>query len=252
MKKNIIILISIGLILLSCGGAPKSENNSKSENKEDFTAYDKNYWVGTYFATESCNDCVRIEKRLTLKNDYFFDLRVEYIGSDKPNIERYEGIFNIDKETQTIILYQQIGEDYEKTIYKMKKNGLIAEESEIEYRKLFGTGLTGTTWYLRTIKGKQVNQYRIHRLKFAYIEFDTDGNVFGQTRCNNFNGRFDITNEQEMVVSNLATNKMLCPENELEKEYLDVLATPFKYYVVNDTLFFKDKEDQILAKFTIY
>jgi len=251
MKNIIAILFVVSLILISCGGTPKEESEHDSvDSAEVYKKYDSLYWMGTYISIEDCNDCVRIEKRLTLNDDYSFELRVEYIGSDKPNIERYEGFFSLDRRTKAILLYQKDGEDLIKSVYNLKDNSFVSDEdNEIVYRKLFSNNLTDENWYLQFISGKPVSGIRIQRLKSAFIKFNPDGMVSGQTRCNNFNGRFEVGEDGLVKISDLIMTKMACPESELEKEYIDVLSQKFNYRIEIDTLEFMNADDVIIAKF---
>lgn len=119
-------------------------------------------------------------------------------------------------------------------------------------KRAFDNLLTSDEWYLQSVYGKPINSLRIGRLKSAFINFENDGLVSGQTRCNNFNGRFDVDSIGYVTVSDLVVTKMVCPKTEMEQEYMDVLSQEFRYSIVQDTLEFINVDDVVIAKFVQY
>lgn len=251
MKNIIAILFVVSLILISCGGTPKEESEHDSvDSAEVYKKYDSLYWMGTYISTEDCNDCVRIEKRLTLNDDYSFELRVEYIGSDKPNIERYEGFFSLDRRTKAILLYQKDGKDLIKSVYNLKDNGFVSDvDNEIVYRKLFGNELTSDMWYFSTIKDILVDRGNKSETDKYYLKFNNSGIVNGKTSCNNYNGKFDVDENGLVTIRDLIMTRKACPNSDLERKYLEILSQKFRYEIESDTLYFRDMDDEIIAKF---
>ena len=208
------------------------------------------YLEGTYISIENCNDCKKIEKRLTLKDDYSYELRVEYIGSDKPNIEKYNGSFSIDKLTKTLNLYQINGEDWIKSIYNLKDSNFLSDnDDDIVYRKLFSNDLTDEKWYMSFIKDIRVGESNGLETNNPYIKFENSGIVNGKTSCNRFSGHFYGNADGSMSITGLIMTSKSCEEPEVRRKYIDFLTQEFRYDIVSDTLYFRDMNDEIIAKF---
>jgi heat shock protein HslJ len=212
--------------------------------------YDSLSWMGTYIWEEACNDCKKIQKRLTLKDDNNYELRVEYIGSDKPNIEIYNGVFTHNGVSQSIELYQKEGKELKKSTYKMLNKGYVYYVEEgATFGKAFGNELTDSLWYLCSLNGKTVNVVHVDGFSSEYIKFENDGHVKAQTKCGYYNGEFDIEDRNLVSVSNLNETKIPCNQDQMSTMYIRLFLNDFRYEIVSDTLYFRDIDSVIIAKF---
>ena len=216
-------------------------------------SYNSLDWEGTYIGMYPCNNCKEIVKRISLFEDMTFELSVEYIGSDKPNIENYTGNIVWSSDGSSIELISNGRTNIKNNKYKVGEKRLIPTDgSDNELRKLFSNKLTQSKWYLYSLNGNLVNQIRIARLKSAYIKFETEGIVIGQTRCNDFNGRFEVNGGNRISINDVIITKMACSEAEVEQQYIDLLSSNFIYRIEKDTMEFVNDYNNVLAKFILY
>lgn len=280
MKIYIALFIFIvNILLISCGGTPKKENGNTSldSGRDSLDKLESLKWAilykdvdelgvtvfggdgswsyyssyyGTYIWEEDCNDCKKIVKRLTLKDDFRYEFRIEYIGSDKPYIEKANGFFSIDKIIKAVILYQKKGEDWIKSIYNWKDNSFVSDEDdEIVYRKLFSNDLTDEKWYLSSINDILVGESNGLESDNPYIKFENEGRVSGSTSCNNYNGKFDVDEKGLVTIRDLIMTRKACLDSDLESKYLEILSQVISYRIEGDTLSIMNSENAIIAKF---
>jgi|GEM_PF-1932500 len=235
-------LLAILLLLLLVSCSSKKHISCINENLY--------YWEGTYKCVDNWNDGVLIEKRITLKEDYSYNMRVEYVGSGMPIVEKHNGNFKLDGISHSLILYQNEGEDSKETIYKMKVNGFVSDEDDdIGYRKLFSNNLTSDKWYFSTIKDILVDGGNKPETDKCYLKFNNSGIVNGKTSCNSFSGSFDVDEEGIVTISGLVMTYKSCEKPEVRKKYVNFLSQKFRYIIRQDTLEFLDSDDNVIAKF---
>ncbi len=225
-------------------------------NKYHIGAFPSLY-QGTYIWEEDCNDCVRIEKRLTLKENKGYDFVIEYIGSDKPNIQRYSGpcIWQYNKDVIGIDI--KVDGEYERYGFEVKEGMLIPKEiygspiigSGDDIPRAFSNDLTDEKWYLSLLLSDSVNVVLDGESDSPTIKFENDGHVKVKTECGFYNGEFDIDESGLVNVNNINETKIPCTTSLLGIAYQTMLSSGFSYVIDGDEMAFMDRDGYIFAKF---
>lgn len=109
--KKLIFIVFIAMMLQGCGGC-----NRKSPVREGETVITEttvidmhnarnslDYW-GTYRGTVPCDDCDGVQMRLTLNEDYTYELRLIYLGRPSKQEVVVQGTFTWNEAGDTITL----------------------------------------------------------------------------------------------------------------------------------------------------
>ena len=93
------------------------------------------------------------------------------------------------------------------------------------FQKRYGKPLVGTQWQLAQIEGRDVTPEDNYTIVFA-----ADNTLSGIADCNRLTARYAADVEGDMMISDIGTTRMLCPNEEQERRFLDILAsvTDFK------------------------
>lgn len=93
------------------------------------------------------------------------------------------------------------------------------------FQKRYGKPLVGTQWQLAQIEGRDVTPEDNYTIVFA-----ADNTLSGIAECNCLTARYTVDVEGDMMISDIGTTRMLCPNDEQERRFLDILAsvTDFK------------------------
>ena len=93
------------------------------------------------------------------------------------------------------------------------------------FQKRYGKPLVGTQWQLAQIEGRDVTPEDNYTIVFA-----ADNTLSGIAECNRLTARYTVDVEGDMMISDIGTTRMLCPNDEQERRFLDILAsvTDFK------------------------
>ncbi|RIJ34080.1 META domain-containing protein [Pontibacter oryzae] len=89
-------------------------------------------------------------------------------------------------------------------------------------------------WSLVSLEGQDMQQPQ--NTKTAFIRFqERDDDVHGFTGCNKFFGKYEA-NEKNLVLSELGTTRMACPDMEQENKFLEVLGRVDSYRLSDNIL----------------
>ena len=92
--------------------------------------------------------------------------------------------------------------------------------------------LIGTKWHLVRVMERDLN---ISDEQFVFT-FAEDGNFSGTAACNTMMGRYSTTQTGGLKISDLASTRRLCPEADLEAQFIAVLERTTHYEVDGDML----------------
>lgn len=240
-------------MLVSCTSTEKFTRIAKTNEHEGF---DKLDWQGTYFGTEPCADCREIKRKLTLNRDMTYILEKEYIGSSKPNIEKYSGTFEWGIAGALIL-----NTDKDKNIgtnrYLVAKNMLIPTDKDGHpaiggasmLNKYNTDELFDRKWFLTELNGNAIVKSTDEAAKEAFLQFE-EGKVFGNTGCNNLSGEFSITMSNTMNFDKIASTRMMCADMKVENAFLEVLSSDITYTVESNVLKLWNSGGTNVAKFS--
>lgn len=93
------------------------------------------------------------------------------------------------------------------------------------FQKRYGKPLVGTQWQLAQIEGRDVTPEDNYTIIFA-----ADNTLSGIAECNRLTARYTVDIEGDMMITDLGTTRMLCPNEDQERRFIDVLSstTDFK------------------------
>ncbi|MDG3582646.1 META domain-containing protein [Galbibacter pacificus] len=147
----------------------------------------------------------------------------------EPNIPQDTNALNYLAETEAGILQVTIfkkpcitnaNEDFSYKVY------IEAKEKDMENYKTFegcgkyiGDYRLNDIWALETIDGKAIDK----TMKRPNLEFNLrNGQVFGFGGCNRINGTL-VVEKDSLAIGALASTKMMCPNAELETQFLQIV-----------------------------
>lgn len=89
-------------------------------------------------------------------------------------------------------------------------------------------------WVFQKIDGVEIGSN-----KPIFIEFFKDNKFSGISGCNNMFGNFEITNQNQIKFSSVASTKRMCNEEDMkiEQQIFDILNSTNNFSISNNTLF---------------
>ncbi|MBQ8863513.1 MAG: META domain-containing protein [Rikenellaceae bacterium] len=94
--------------------------------------------------------------------------------------------------------------------------------------------LTGTTWKAITLNIDGTNTTISDKAE-GYTLIISEGRVNGQGDCNSYFGNFSSKNGK-ISISGMGSTKAMCPNQEREDKFMQILATANGYSIENDKL----------------
>jgi len=247
-KNVILILVLLFIGLASCKSARKAQTNDlKSTADNSMTSVD---WAGTYQGILPCADCEGIQTQVVLNIDLSYVLKTSYIGKGD-SVFHTKGTFKWDESGSKITLdntEKQIYQVGENKLFHLDKNGnRITGNLENNYiMEKEKTELTGKYWKLVRLNGKTVETTE----REAFIRFDAEDNrVHGNSSCNTFNGKYELSEGNRIKFPPFAMTKMACIGNSIEMEFMQVLGKTTNYSLTSNELILQDEFETTLAKF---
>ena len=248
IKNVILILVLLFIGIASCKSARKAQTNDlKSTADNSMTSVD---WAGTYQGVLPCADCEGIKTQLALNKDLSYLLETRYIGKDE-KVFHTKGTFKWDESGSKITLdneNKQIYQVGENKLFHLDKNGnRITGNLENNYiMEKEKTELTGKYWKLVRLNGKTVETTE----REAFIRLDAEDNrVHGNSSCNTFNGKYELSEGNRIKFPPFAMTKMACIGNSIETEFMQVLGKTTTYSLTSNELILQDEFETTLAKF---
>lgn len=101
---------------------------------------------------------------------------------------------------------------------------VIGMQSCKSVEKINKSQLVGN-WVLKSLNGEAAQDG--FKGQIPYLSFDFEkGTIAGNAGCNNFNGGFTLTENNEFTASKVATTMMMCIHDNKEPQFLSALSTP--------------------------
>jgi heat shock protein HslJ len=257
MKK---IFLLMGIISLMTGmNACKSKQIEQEVSKSiaiGNNSSDHLDWSGVYTGTIPCADCVGIQMQITLNKDNTYTLRREYLGKQAP-VEVSSGRLVWGNNGNTVSLTSEDKIDSsiqfktgENTLTHLDQDGkVITGRWANSYVLVKVTpGLVEKHWKLVEIFGDPV-VYENLNAKEAYIIFkEEDGQVTGNSGCNNIHGSYQL-NGNRLSFSRMVATQMMCVNMDIETKLNRVFEMTDSYSLNDNTLILNRARMAPLAKF---
>ncbi len=109
-----------------------------------------------------------------------------------------------------------------------------AETPNIKYKK----------WALNSIGGIWVDSVTA---KTAYVIFNNDGTMGGNTGCNSFGGNYLISENNALALSGVYVTEMHCTKNVFERPLLDAINKVNKFSVENTQLILWNGDERLIV-----
>jgi heat shock protein HslJ len=254
MKKLSYILFASVLLLVSC-----SSSKTKDSDDNAHSSFNSLDWEGTYVGSEPCEDC-KIDKRITIRKDLTYEIRTEYVNKDNPLVVMQKGTFEWYNDGSSIQLKMEDSK-LEPLRYKVGENTLTSLDKNnkeiangVKYIKpivIQSNKLFDKEWVLVELNGKEVAKNTNEDGKTANLNFDTKGQVFGNSSCNNFSGSYVFNSDNILQFGPIASTRMMCRDMKIEDEYLQIFSNKVKYQIDNNILTFRSTNDVVVAKFKV-
>lgn len=212
-------------------------------------------WTGNYHGVLPCADCRGILTGLQLREDNTFSMSLSYLGRGDTKQSKV-GSFTWNRAENEITLKGL--SDSTPPVYKVAENRLIpihpsttnASAGRYVLTK-DGYDITNRYWRLVSVNDREVTQVS-PRKEAHLILLSTDSTVTGNGSCNNFRGSFEMTSDNEISFSSMATTKMACMENmEVEHQLLKNLIEVRSYQVAGDSLLLFDEREMKTIAFVM-
>lgn len=254
MKKVSYILFASILLLVSCSSSKTKDSVDNAHNS--FNSLD---WEGTYVGSVPCEDC-KIDKRITLSEDLTYEIRTEYVNKDNPLVVMQKGTFEWYNDGSSILLKMEDSK-LGSLRYKVGENTLISLDINsnviadgVKYTKpilIQSNMLFDKEWVLAELNGKEVEKNKNEDGTIANLNFDTKGQVNGNSSCNNFSGSYVFNSDDMIQFGPIASTRMMCRDMKIEDEYLQIFSSKVKYQIDNNILSFRNTNDVVIAKFKV-
>lgn len=257
MRRTVLIIpLFITLIIFSC----KSTPTNHTENTIPDTAHSsKNAldWTGNYEGTLPCADCEGILTTVTLNNNDSFKIGYNYLGKDITTFtDQGMVIWNEDGNKITLKGNSEVSQYVvgENVLTKLDLNGNKIEgelAEKYQLKKLISNPLvTDKYWKLIELNGKKIIAEQ--QAKEAHVVLKTEENrITGNGGCNSFFGTYQFLPGNSIQISPLGSTKMACLNDNVEDEFLKILAIADNYTIKNDTLSLNKAKMAPLAKFEL-
>lgn len=245
---HFVFFLTVALVVFSCKSTKKAQKtNEETTSDNSMTSVD---WAGTYQGILPCADCDGIQTQIVLNNDLTYVHETRYNGKDE-KIFLAKGTFKWDESGSKITLDNTENQVYqvgESQLFHLDKDGNrisgnLAANYIIEKEK---TELTGKYWKLVRLKGKPVETGE----REAFVSFTSEANrVHGNSSCNMFNGKYELSEGNRIKFSPFSITKMACIGNNIEGEFMQVFEKTTSYTLTSNELILQDEYETTLAKF---
>ncbi|MBE7441115.1 MAG: META domain-containing protein [Flavobacteriales bacterium] len=126
----------------------------------------------------------------------------------------------------------------------------ISCKSKSDHFTKSNNSITDKYWKLIELNGRKINTEQ--QLKEAHFKLISDDNrIIGNGGCNSFFGTYQLLPGDRIQISPLGSTKMACLNDNIEDEFLKVLAIADNYTLKNDTLSLNKAKMAPLARFEL-
>ncbi len=99
-------------------------------------------------------------------------------------------------------------------------------------------------WSLNSIGGVWVDSTTA---KTAYVIFNNDGTMGGNSSCNNFGGNYLIAQDTLISFTSVHVTEMACANNVFERPFLDAINKVNKFTVENKQLVLWNNDEKLIV-----
>jgi len=235
---SLALLTISGVLIGACAHGPVNSDHALAH-----TSTNSLDWEGTYQGVLPCADCEGIDTTIILDRQMSCRMQTRYLGKDDTLFQR-SGNFSWNDAGNTIVMtntenapaHYFVGEN---VLIQLDMNGNRIQGSLAEQYILTKTdsgnnarrsdlSLNGR-WQLIELMGKSVN-INPESNRLPEIIFDPDNyTISGFGGCNSFSGGYQITADNHITFSNIATTLMWCENMAVEQEFYIVLEISANY-----------------------
>lgn len=238
----------------------KSTPTNHTENTISDTAHSsKNAldWAGNYEGILPCADCEGILTKIVLNNSDSFNIKYSYLGKDATAFNDQGTVVWNENGNKITLKGNSETSQYivgENLLIKLDLNGNKIEgelAKKYQLKKLISNPLiTDKYWKLIELNGKRI--IAEPQAKEAHVVLKTEENrITGNGGCNSFFGTYQLLPGDRIQISPLGSTKMACLNDNVEDEFLKILAIADNYTIKNDTLSLNKAKMASLAKFEL-
>lgn len=248
--KMLVVSAAVAFTAISCA------SNNKPEQIDEHSAEISLDWQGIYSGVLPCADCEGIETELTLNDDNTYMLISTYLGVDPVVSDTLSGSFHWHGNN---IHLDGIREGERSPNFKV-------EENRVKHLDMEGNEITGdlASYYILNKEGNQLVEDKKWQLVEIYgkaVETDPDNyyiifhsdnrRVEAKANCNMISVDYRIKNEYRVIFGQGLTTLMACPDQNLEKELLEVLSEADNLSTDGETLSLNKARMAPLARFEL-
>ncbi len=248
-------ILPIGLVLiagLADGLSIRAQDNSR-------TSLD---WNGIYSGILPCADCQGIKIDIDLHPEGTYSLARMYLGKNDSVYTEY-GTFHWNDQGSMITLestsggskpgHYRVGENH---LTKLDAEGKVVQSDLAEMQVLWKAGsgpfITNRYWSLLELRGEKIDRNNSSSRVPFLILWPASNRTTGNAGCNSFTGKYEInTAALQIHFSEMASTQMICPQMEIEDQFMEVIEMTDNYSLYGDTLTLNRARMAPLAKFAI-
>lgn len=258
--KLLMVFVAVLATTYACSNKSKSNaDNSSTEIVDMHNSQNSLDWAGTYSGVLPCASCEGIETELKINNDATYSLTTVYLGEEESAGETIEGSF-IWLEDENTIKLEGIEEGSRSPFFKIEENkvryldleGNIVEGELESYYILHKEGnpmVEDVKWQLVELNGKAIEDSNPEN--YFIIFHSKEGRAEAKANCNILGLNYKIKNEFRVNFEQGMMTMMACPDENIERDFLEVLNTVDNLSTDGTTLTLNKARMAPLAKFTI-
>jgi copper homeostasis protein (lipoprotein) len=219
-------------------GIPDSHN---SRNSVD--------WNGTYTGIIPCVDCPGRYMMIMLKADQTFTIMIKKLGKSD-SAYTASGNFDWNEEGSHISLSTKTP-DEEMLTFKVGENSLMIPENSSHKLVKNSQKLTNRYWKLIEVRGQEIITPEDQPKEPHFILLEQDSVIVGNSGCNSFRGMYELSDNNRLRFSNIASTRMACMDVSYENDFLQSLENSDNYTMNSkgDTLSLNRARMAPLARF---
>jgi len=257
MKNKSILLLAFLTIISACNSNPKPAINLEAKPDNSQTSLD---WPGVYRGVLPCADCEGIKTEITLNADLTYVISSIYLGKNNEAFKE-NGNFKWDEAGAKITLENAdskatnqylVGENM---LFKLDASGNRIEgdiKEKYQLKKVqFNNEIAEKYWKLIELNGKKIILGKNQNVAPHLTLKNENSHVIGNSGCNSFQGTYELSGENKIKFSKLASTKMFCDYMEMETAVLKALEMTDSYSAEKDTVTLNNATMVSLAKFQL-
>lgn len=257
MKNKFPIFLVLLTIISACNSNPKPAENLEAKPDNSQTSLD---WPGVYRGILPCADCEGIETEITLNADLTYVISSIYIGKNNEAIKE-NGNFKWDEAGAKITLGNAdskatnqylVGENM---LFKLDANanrieGELKEKYQLK-KVQFNNEISEKYWKLIELNGKKIVLGKNQNIAPHLTLKNENSRVYGNGGCNAFQGTYELSDQNKIKFSKMASTKMFCDHMAMETAMLNALEMADNYSAKKDTVTLNNATMVSLAKFQL-